>query len=205
MNIAMTHARPDPVTTRYTLLSRLHDWDDQESWKEFFDTYWRLIYSVAIRSGLTESEAQDAVQETVISVAKSIHAFKRDRALGSFRGWLRHITQRRIVDQFRKRRPEEAMDHETDFTKIADPAGAGLESVWDEEWQTNLFEAAAERVKRRVKEEHFQVFDLHVVQRVPALEVAQTFGLTIAHVYVIKQRVSALIKKEVRALEQKPV
>jgi len=48
----------------------------------FFDTYWRLIYCVATRSGLTETEAQDVVQETVICVAKDIQKFKRDRAAG---------------------------------------------------------------------------------------------------------------------------
>jgi DNA-directed RNA polymerase specialized sigma24 family protein len=69
MNQAMISPVEDSIPTRYTLLSRLQDWDDQESWRVFFDTYWRLIYSVAIRSGLTEAEAQDAVQETVICVA----------------------------------------------------------------------------------------------------------------------------------------
>src|SRR5262249_31410444 len=91
MSAAIMNPVDDPIPTRYSLLSRLHDWDDQESWKEFFDTYWRLIYAVAIRSGLTDSEAQDVVQETIISVSKDIDKFKRDRELGSFKGWLRNI------------------------------------------------------------------------------------------------------------------
>src|SRR5215472_5615555 len=91
------------IPTRYTLLSRLLNWEDNESWKDFFDTYWRLIYSVARKSGLTEVEAQEVVQETVISVAKHIHKFRLDRKLGSFKGWLRNITRWRIADQLRKR------------------------------------------------------------------------------------------------------
>src|SRR6185295_89775 len=90
------------IPTRYSLLSRLQDWDDQESWKDFFDTYLRLIYAVAIKSGLAEAEAQDVVQETVITVAKGIHTFKRDREKGSFKGWLRNIIRWRIADQIRK-------------------------------------------------------------------------------------------------------
>src|SRR5208282_6165191 len=86
-----------------TLLSRLEDRGDQDSWKDFFDTYWRLIYSVAVKSGLTEAEAQDVVQETIISVAKDIHKFKRDRTLGSFKGWLRNLIRWRIADELRKR------------------------------------------------------------------------------------------------------
>src|SRR5437762_1140989 len=102
MKKAMTMFAKDPATTRYSLLSRLHDWEDQKSWREFFDTYWRLIYSVAVKSGLNDSEAQDVVQETVISVAKDLHKFKRDRSLGSFRGWLRNVIRWRIADHLRK-------------------------------------------------------------------------------------------------------
>ena len=57
MSLTMTLRADDPIPTRYTLLSRLQNWDDQDSWKDFFDTYWRLIYSVAIKSGLTPTEA----------------------------------------------------------------------------------------------------------------------------------------------------
>src|ERR1051326_4040811 len=103
MRVIMRLPMDAQVATRYSLLSRLQNREDHESWKDFFDTYWRLIYSVASRSGLTESEAQDVVQETIITVARDIHKFKRDRALGSFKGWLRHTIQWRIADQFRKR------------------------------------------------------------------------------------------------------
>ena len=102
MSQTMTLPTDDPIPTRYSLLSRLQNWDDEDSWKDFFDTYWRLIYSVAIKSGLNATEAQDVVQETVISVAKDLHKFKRDRSLGSFKGWLRNITRWRIADQLRK-------------------------------------------------------------------------------------------------------
>src|SRR6266487_3769354 len=92
------------LATRWTLIERLKNWDDQESWRQFFDTYWKLIYGVAIKSGLTHPEAQDVVQETVISVCKSMHNFKADPAYGSFKAWLLNLTRWRITDQFRKRR-----------------------------------------------------------------------------------------------------
>jgi hypothetical protein len=43
----------DPLmTTRQSLLSRLRDWQDQEGWRESFETYGRLIYNVARKAGL---------------------------------------------------------------------------------------------------------------------------------------------------------
>src|SRR6266571_4113455 len=59
------------LTTRSTLLCRLRNLEDQESWRTFFDRYWELLYNVARRSGLGEPEAQDVVQETVIAVGQS--------------------------------------------------------------------------------------------------------------------------------------
>jgi RNA polymerase sigma factor (sigma-70 family) len=210
MNEFVTSQSEEFIPTRYSLLSRLQNWDDQQSWKDFFDTYWRLIYSIALKSGLTAAEAEDVVQETIICVAKDINKFKRDRALGSFKGWLRNLTRWRIADQLRKRKPnasEEAASPHADATsvdlaEIPDPADDSLESLWEAEWQSNLMEAALERVRRRVREEHYQIFDLNVVRQWPAKKVASILEVNIAQVYLAKHRILALLKKEVRTLER---
>jgi RNA polymerase sigma-70 factor (ECF subfamily) len=205
----MTSLVEDPIPTRYSLLSRLEDRGDQDSWRDFFNTYWRLIYAVALKSGLTEAEAQDVVQETIISVARDIHKFKRDRTLGSFKGWLRNLTRWRIADQLRKRtravRADDSKGGEDlprlDVADIPDPAGDSGESVWDEEWQANLLKAALEILKRNVKEEHYQIFDLYVLQQWPVRKVARALGINVGLVHLVKYRMSALLKKEVRRLE----
>jgi RNA polymerase sigma-70 factor (ECF subfamily) len=124
-----------------------------------------LIYSVAIKAGLTDAEAQDVVQETIITVAKKINDFKADSARGSFKGWLLNTTRWRIADQFRKRLPVNASvslrNDETARTataeRIPDPAGFVPDSTWDEEWEQNLRTAALENVKRKVAPEEFQL------------------------------------------------
>jgi len=207
MNAVMTMLVEDSIPTRYSLLSRMQDREDQDSWKDFFDTYWRLIYSFAIKSGLTDAEAQDVVQETVISVAKDIEKFKRDRTLGTFKGWLRNLTRWRIADQLRKRTRSVLAGNNISTPsanpdETAGPVNADLEAIWEKDWQANLLEAAMERVKPRVKEEHYQMFDLNVVRQWPAGKVAQTLGVNIGRVYLAKHRVMALIKKEIRVLEK---
>jgi RNA polymerase sigma-70 factor (ECF subfamily) len=199
------------LPTRYSLLSRLENWDDQKSWKDFFDTYWRLIYSVALHAGLSEAEAQDVVQETIISVARDIQKFKRDRELGSFKGWLRNITRWRIADQLRKRLPTDTAEDRgiesappADLDKLADPAASTLDALWEKEWEENLLKAAIDRVKHRVKEEHFQMFDLYAVKNWPVRKVARTLGVSIGQVYLAKHRVAGLIKKEVHQLQKNP-
>jgi RNA polymerase sigma-70 factor (ECF subfamily) len=203
----MSKVRPwlanNAITTRYTLLDRLKNREDQESWQDFFETYWRLIYSFAIQSGLTEMEAQEVVQETVIYVAKCIHTFKHERAMGSFKGWLRNIARWRVVDQLRKRAQDVAEEVPYNLENIPDPAGVDVESIWESEWRANLFDVAMERVKGRVKDEYYQIFDLSVVKQLSPTKIARTLDISMAQVYLAKHRVSALIKKEIQLLEQK--
>ncbi len=206
----MATSRQDLLPTRYSLLSRLGNWDDQQSWKDFFDTYWRLIYGIAINAGLTPAEAQDVVQETVICVSKNIGKFKRDRGLGSFKGWLRNIVRWRIADQFRERIPTgplvpvelKEVPPDAVLEDLADPAVPPLDALWDKEWEDNLFEAAVDRVKRRVQEEQFQMFDLYVLKKWPATKVAKTLAVSLGQVYLAKHRVASLIKREIKHLQK---
>ena len=198
------------IPTRRSLLDRLKNWDDQESWKDFFDTYWKLIYGVALRAGLTDAEAEEVVQETVIAVAKKMGGFEYDPEIGSFKSWLLHTAQWRISDQFRKRSPGRAMGRTrggrktrtSTIERIPDPAGLDLDAVWDAEWAKHIFEAAIERVKTKVKAKHYQIFDLYVIKQWPVQKVARTLGVNIGRVYLAKHRVSAMVKKEIRHLER---
>ena len=89
----------ETIATRASLLERLKDMDDHASWDEFYRTYRELIYSVARKAGLNETEAEEAVQETLISVAKKMPGFRYDPAVDSFKGWLLTVTRWRILDR----------------------------------------------------------------------------------------------------------
>src|SRR5213076_378246 len=116
----MPPQKDELIPTRATLINRLKDWQDQASWQDFFDTYWKLIYGIARKAGLTDAEAQDVVQETVITVSRKIGGLRYDPAIGSFKGWMLQITRWRIVDQFRKREPQGSVSHDdTDHHRTA--------------------------------------------------------------------------------------
>src|SRR5882672_5503137 len=166
------------IPTRQSLLSRLRDWNDQESWKVFFDTYWKLIYNAAMRAGLSEAEAQDVVQETVLAVSKKIPAFVYDPSKGSFKTWLMRQTSWRILGQLRKRMPIEiskahpstSADTAT-IDRVADPAASPLDRFWDEEWEKNLIDTTMQRVKAKVDAKQYQIFDLCVRKNWPISKV----------------------------------
>ena len=195
------------IPTRQSLLSRLKDYDDNDSWHEFFYTYWKLIYGMAMRSGLTDAESQEVVQETIIAVSKHMPDFKYDRSKGSFKGWLLKLTRWRIQDQLRKRQRDANLirpkDDESSRTQMMDsiPDPVGIEAVWEDEWQKNMVEAALQKVKDRVKPKQYQVFDLYVLKGWPISKITATLGVNFGQIYLAKYRVTALIKKEIKSME----
>jgi RNA polymerase sigma factor (sigma-70 family) len=201
---------PDPlIPTRRSLLKRLKDWDDHDSWEEFFNTYWRLIYRTAIRAGLSDVEAQDVVQETVIAVAKKMPRFSYDPAAGSFKQWLLRTTRWKINDQYRNRSPcdprlaqSREVSASAEFLELAGArVDVDLQSDWDELWDQNLFDAALQRVKTLIGGKQYQLFQLYVLKNWPVRKVADALQVHPARVYLAKHRVSRLIRREMKRLE----
>jgi RNA polymerase sigma factor (sigma-70 family) len=197
------------LPTRRSLLSRLKDWDDQESWRDFFNTYWRLIYGTARRAGLSDAAAQDVVQETVVCVAKGIREFRTDPRHGSFKAWLLTFTRRRIVDHYRRRQrdqavePEEAGSRSTPLlNRVPDPASLDWEAAWESDWQRNLVDAAIERVKHRVKARQFQIFDCFVLKGWPMSDVTSKLRVNLGQVYFARFKIRSMVEREVRRLER---
>jgi RNA polymerase sigma-70 factor (ECF subfamily) len=206
-------ASDELIPTRHTLLRRMKNWEDQGSWEDFFNIYWKLIYGVAIKAGLTDAEAQDVVQETVMNVAKNIKDFEIGSQRGSFKAWLLQNTRWRITDQLRKRLPQashlkilrlEGSDTPT-TDRLPDPASLDLDALWNADWQQNLVDAALANLRSQVDPEQYQMFDLHVLRSWPAVKVARELGVKMGRVYFAKYKISRLLKKEIRRLEAKGV
>jgi RNA polymerase sigma factor (sigma-70 family) len=198
--------------TRGSLLERVKNWEDQKSWTEFFDAYSGLVRSVALKAGLTEAEADDAVQETMLSVAKKIREFQYNPAIGRFRSWLIHTTEWRVKDQLRKRkgivesRPRtKTGNRTTTIERVPDPASLDLNKVCEEEWENHIFLLAVDKVKRQVSAKHFQIFDLYVLKKWSGNKVAETIGVDRALVHLTKSRMMKLIKTEVETLRSQSI
>ena len=202
--------RDDSIPTRRTLLERLKSWDDQAGWREFFDTYWGLIYGVARQTGLNDAEAQDVVQETIVAVAKNIGEFQYDPARGSFKSWLLQQTRWRMQGYFRSRQYQRAgqrfpREQPLDTTVLEQqpaPDDSQLDRLWEAEWERNLLEVALQKVKTQVTPRQYQLFSLHVLNEIPARLVAERLGAKLAEVYFAKYRITKLVKQEVKRLEK---
>lgn len=217
---ALTPMKPKPqddtLATRWTLVARMKNPEDQETWAEFAELYRGLIFGVARKAGLREEEAKDVVQETMASVAKNIGGFEANPERGSFRAWLMQMARWRIMDQVSKRMPiwpgsgaggsspDATAAARTDtINRVLDPKEVDLERLCDEEWREQLFKAALKKVQADVNAEHYQIFHLLEIEHKPIGEVGKMVGRSRAQIYLIKHRVLTALKKSVKRLEKK--
>jgi RNA polymerase sigma factor (sigma-70 family) len=198
------------LPTRQSLLSRLRDWQDQDGWQLFFDTYWRLIYRVARQAGLDDATAQDVVQNTFIYLSRRMPKFRYDPTHGSFKAWLRRVTRSRIL-VFRRRAeskepplPEAALedDNANLWESIPDPSGDPLDEVWQREWEENLVSAALRRVRPKVSGQQLMIFEMAALAEVPLKQVARKLDVSLMQVYLARHRVGKLFKAEVERLRR---
>ncbi len=185
------------IATRESLLSKIRE-PENERWQEFFETYWKLIYNSARQCGLSDTEAQEVVQETMIGVSRQIPNFQYEPARCSFKSWLMQLIRWRIIDQIRQRGGHEQLEaaaNVPDETRFAER--------WEEDWERNFIDAAVERVKRRVNPRDFQIFSFCTLQRKGSQETAKVLDVTLARVYMARHRISREIAREVARLKQR--
>ena len=120
--------------TRKSLIERLNNWEDQRTWNEFYQTYWRLIFSVASKAGLTREESFDVIQETIIAIARQVQKGQYDPRAGSFKAWLLQMTRWRILDVFRARTGEPLVEPADRAVRCTGDAERGTDDVREPAW-----------------------------------------------------------------------
>ncbi len=196
------------IRTRASLLERLKNVDDHIGWRDFFDTYWGLIYRFAVGRGLSDDEAIEVSQETIIIVARKIGAFTYDPKMGRFSSWLFAITNNRVRKVYDKRKRGSRAcaqigygeDGVADLDDLLDPATAHPDRLWEDEWERNALAVATDRAKRRVNPADYQPFDYYELQGHTPEKTAEHLGCKIKTVHSAKHRVVAVIKEELERL-----
>jgi DNA-directed RNA polymerase specialized sigma24 family protein len=157
------------TATRSSFLGRLKNWADQKSWRQFIAVYGCVIRASAMKAGLRSEEADDVVQETLLSVARSIPGFVYDRSKGTFEAWVRRIAQCRVADHLRQRgAPGHPLDYfpgQAEFSDRTDPSRLShsvdpFAERWETAWRESALLAGMERLKHSTSIAHYQIFHM---------------------------------------------
>lgn len=197
----------DSLQTRASLLVRLRDLDDAESWNQFYRTYERAVRGLARKRGLTDAEAEEVAQEVFKRIAETIHGFEPASRSGSFRRWLFQLARWRSQDKIRER-GRLVMEPIGDPTTGRDPkiqrlaAPDGIEENLEADARRQLIHVALERLKRKVNPRDLQIFQLLIVEEWPVTKVARFFRILPPSVYVVRHRVGRMLRAELDGIER---
>lgn len=190
--------------TQPSLLVRIRDERDTESWSRFVDIYAPAIYRFLQQQGLQDADAADLTQEVMASVAAAIKSFDYQSQRGRFRGWLFTLVQNRLRNFWRgaANRPRVQGDSQTQRRLMEQPdEGEDAEASWNEEYEQNLFANAAENVRPKVQPSTWEAFWLTAVQGESPAKVASRLKMSPAAIRLAKARVIARIKREIELIE----
>jgi RNA polymerase sigma-70 factor (ECF subfamily) len=190
--------------THPSLLIRLRDRRDERAWSEFTEIYTPLIYQLARRRGLQDSDAQDLRQEVFRAVARAIDRYDPDPEKGSFRAWLSRIAGNLIVNLLVAQRRHPRGSGDTDMQRLIEeqPEASAEESVlFEAEYRRRLLRWAAERVRPTFPEPAWQAFWQTGVEGRAPKDVARALGMSLGTVYQYKSRVVARIRREIERVE----
>ena len=185
--------------TRASLLDRLQEDGNVTGWRDFYRRYAPAVFRVARMRGTSEHDAEDIVQQVMLETSKHISNFEYRAGRSKFRSWVRTITENKIVDLVRRRRPvvydQEAIDACVEETE-------SIDDIWEREWKLQDVLWCIEQAALDISPRRMQAFRMYSLEGMPAAQVAETLGMTPGHVYVTRCQVLNLVRERLAALEE---
>ena len=188
--------------TRNSLILRLRDREDADSWREFVGIYEPVIYRVALHRGLQHADAMELVQRVLLAVARAVDRFQPDSGKARFRTWLYRITHNEFCKEY-KAQCRHAASGDSAIHALLDQQSAPESDDFFTEYRRAIFRWAADRVRPKVKSSTWQAFWVTSVEGGTAEQAAEKTGLSVGAVYVARSRVMARLRKEAARYEER--
>lgn len=193
--------------TKPSLIPKLRDTACREEvWPEFVSRYGSLVFDWCIRWGAPAEEAEDIVQQTLLSVFLHIDSFER-QGPGAFRAWMRQIARNvwlRIVEKSLRQRNlmREIAETLPDSKSLRSAfAREDLLRKFDEVACEEIRSLAFERVRQRVSSNTWEAFFLCDHDRVPGRIVAERLGISLKAVHLAAIRVRNMLAQELSKID----
>jgi RNA polymerase sigma-70 factor (ECF subfamily) len=193
----------DSLHTRPSLLLRIRDPHDGESWKIFVELYAPPVMRYCRLRGLQDADAADITQEVMTQVARSMHSFDYQPERGRFRDWLGTVTRRRINRFLNKKNlgtaglgGEEAPD------ALKNLATEEIDPEWTAEVNAQILRAALNRIRPMFAANTWDAFTGVWLENRSAAETATSLGVSLETVYVAKSKVLRRLEQEVLELAE---
>lgn len=181
----------------------LQDRGNTQVWSDFCGRYGPILVAFGRRLGLSEADAHDAGQDTLLAFAEAYRQGRYDRSKGRLRTWLYGIATNKIRDMQRARCRERVQHDASDGEAIVDGIAddRSMSEAWEAEWQRWLLRECVRQVRDEVKPTSMRVFELCVLDHKSIESVADELGMSHEAVLRARSRVLARIRRARETIE----
>ncbi|MCA8986682.1 MAG: sigma-70 family RNA polymerase sigma factor [Planctomycetaceae bacterium] len=189
--------------TSLSLIDRLRDSPDSESWDRLVRLYSPLIRNWMRKFEIQDSDADDLLQDVLIAVSKDVARFEHSGRTGAFRSWLRSILVNRLRNFWRSRGRRPVAPGSSSFdqklSQLDDPASA-LTLLWNQEHDQHVLRELLEIVKSNFTEETWNAFTKVALEGQRADVVASELNISLNSVFIAKSRVLSRLRQEAEGI-----
>ena len=180
-------------TTSPTLLRRVCDPADAESWREFDRRYGELIVRYALRIGLQLSDAEDVRQNVLLRLAQALPGFQYDPSRGRFRHYVARIARNEVFrhQQCPGTRTFGVDGDERDASQARE--GQIPDAAWEDEWIDHHLRSAMRVLRGSCDSQSVGIFERLLTGETVDI-VAREFGVSADAVHKVKQRMRDRLK-----------
>ncbi len=188
-------------STSVSLLHALQATGDEVAWRRFFHRYSPMLLAFAKRFGLSDNDAHDVLQDTMVAVHAAFQDNGRpyDRGQGRFKSWLRGIAKHKVRDaQRRRQRQSDLVQRASEAMPSVDTDG---DDVFETEWRRHVLMQALEQLASELDPAMYQAFELYAVHGRKPAQVAKLLGVTRNVVYISKTRALRRLRSMLDAMQ----
>lgn len=189
--------------TSLSLLERLRQSPENEGWNRLADLYTPLIRAWLRRYDVQDSDANDLLQEVLLTVSKDLGKFEHAGHPGAFRGWLKAILVNRLRKFWRARDRRSLVrgdsDVEARLAQLDDPA-SDMSRIWNREHDQYVLRQLMALAEPHFEPDTWKAFRCVVLEGAKPDVVAHEMGISLNAVCLAKSRVIRRLRQEATGL-----
>jgi RNA polymerase sigma-70 factor (ECF subfamily) len=189
--------------TSLSLLARIRDPADVDSWKAFVSIYTPLMRRWLRAYDVQEADVDDLLQEVLSTAARELSNFQHNERPGAFRSWLRKVLVNRLRHFWRGRQqPTIAAGGSSVWERLQqlEDDASQASSDWEVEHDRELLARLLELVRPTFLPKTWEAFRRQMFGQQRADQVAAELEISLSSVYVARSRVLAALRREAAGL-----
>ena len=189
--------------TSLSLLERLRNTVGEDAWPRMAAIYSPLLRGWLLRFEVAATDADDLVQEVLLTVSCEMPVFEHSGRADAFRSWLRTILVNRLREFWRSRkyRPVAAGGSSwAERLEQLEDESSNASQAWNLEHDRHVMAQLLENVRPRFESKTWEAFHRQMFDGQRADIVAAELGMPLNSVYVARSRVLSTLRREAAGL-----